>query len=113
MKEDSTGKVRLAKIVKEKIKDGSINTRGCNHFKKIKDVEPSSPQCEKCLELGDTWVHLRLCLTCGNVGCCDDSKNKHASQHFKETGHPVIVSYEPEEYWIWCYHHEVGVMTQR
>ncbi len=58
---------------------------------------------EDCLKAGDTWVHLRLCETCGQVGCCDSSKNKHALSHFRATGHPVIKSFEPGEEWGWCY----------
>jgi len=56
--------------------------------------------------MGDTWVNLRLCLTCGQVGCCDNSKNKHATAHHKETGHPVIQSYQPGEAWRYCYVHD-------
>jgi uncharacterized UBP type Zn finger protein len=78
---------------------------GCTHkdMIKIKDVEPGSRGCEKCLKIGDGWVHLRICLTCGHVGCCDDSKNKHATKHFKETGHPIIQSFQPGEDWKYCY----------
>jgi len=63
--------------------------------------------CEECLELGDTWVHLRQCLQCGHVGCCDASRNKHATKHFKATGHPLITSLERGERWIWCFVDEV------
>jgi uncharacterized UBP type Zn finger protein len=66
-------------------------------------VEPSSPGCKECLASGDEWVHLRLCMTCGHVGCCDDSKNRHATRHFHVTKHPVIKSFEPGEDWAWCY----------
>jgi hypothetical protein len=59
--------------------------------------------CEECLESGDTWVHLRQCLQCGHVGCCDSSRNKHATRHFKDTGHPLVTSLERGELWIWCY----------
>ena len=59
--------------------------------------------CQECLKTGDTWVHLRLCLTCGHVGCCDSSKNKHATRHFHATKHPLIRSIEPGESWLWCY----------
>jgi uncharacterized UBP type Zn finger protein len=59
--------------------------------------------CEECLKTGDTWVHLRLCMVCGKVGCCDDSKNKHATAHFREAGHPLIRSLEPLESWAWCF----------
>ncbi|MEO6927866.1 MAG: UBP-type zinc finger domain-containing protein [Casimicrobiaceae bacterium] len=62
--------------------------------------------CEECLALGDTWVHLRLCVHCGHVGCCDSSKNRHATRHFAATGHPVIRSLEPGEDWLWCFEDE-------
>lgn len=77
----------------------------CEHLKDAKeDVAAKTPAgCEECLMIGDTWVHLRLCLTCGHVGCCDSSKNKHATKHFHETKHPVIKSFEPGESWKWCY----------
>jgi len=63
--------------------------------------------CEECLQMGDTWVHLRLCLTCGHVGCCDSSKNKHATKHYHATKHPVMRSFEPGEKWMWCYVDEI------
>ena len=70
------------------------------------DIEPRPPRtegCEECLKLGTPWVHLRLCLTCGHVGCCDSSPGRHATRHFHSTTHPVIASYEPGERWAWCY----------
>ncbi len=75
----------------------------CTHLDQIRTVTPRSDGCEECLRAGDDWMHLRLCLTCGRVGCCDDSKNKHATAHFHSTGHPVIESLEPGEGWCWCY----------
>jgi len=75
----------------------------CSHVGQIQDVTPSAKGCEDCLKIGDSWVHLRLCLICGHVGCCDDSKNKHAAGHFHATGHPIIRSLEPGEDWLWCY----------
>jgi uncharacterized UBP type Zn finger protein len=75
----------------------------CSHLDLIHDVQPSGRGCQQCLELGDTWVHLRLCRTCGQVGCCDDSKNKHARAHYHAAAHPVIQSFEPGENWLWCY----------
>jgi uncharacterized UBP type Zn finger protein len=68
-------------------------------------VEPQSTEgCQDCLEAGEhDWVHLRLCLTCGRVGCCDSSPRKHATAHFRATGHPVIKSFQPGEDWRWCY----------
>src|SRR5437660_2509249 len=75
----------------------------CPHVKQIRPVTPNSEGCEECLATGDRWVHLRLCLTCGHVGCCDSSKNKHATKHFHASGHPVMKSAEPGESWGWCY----------
>ena len=73
------------------------------------DRPANTPEgCEECLAQGDTWVHLRLCLACGHVGCCDSSKNKHATKHFHRTKHPVIRSWEPGERWMWCYADEAG-----
>jgi hypothetical protein len=74
----------------------------CGHLDMIRDVRPSSTGCAECLRIGSGWVHLRLCLTCGNVGCCDDSPNRHASAHVRAAGHPIIQSFEPDEDWIWC-----------
>ena len=64
---------------------------------------PSSTGCEDCLRIGGTWVHLRLCLQCGHVGCCDQSPNKHATAHFHADHHPLIQSFEPGEDWMYCY----------
>ena len=75
----------------------------CPHVQQIQPVTPNSEGCEECLATGDRWVHLRLCLTCGHVGCCDSSKNKHATKHFNATRHPVIRSLEPGEQWGFCY----------
>jgi uncharacterized UBP type Zn finger protein len=82
----------------------------CTHLDQIRDVKPKTPDgCEECLESGDTWVHLRMCLTCGHVGCCDNSRNKHATKHFHATNHPLMQSYERGEDWIWCYVDEVAM----
>ena len=75
----------------------------CTHTDQIKPVKPRVYGCEECLETGDDWVHLRLCLTCGHVGCCDSSRNKHATRHFHHTTHPIIRSIEQGENWGWCY----------
>jgi uncharacterized UBP type Zn finger protein len=75
----------------------------CMHLDQIQDVEPHTNGCEECLKMGDTWVHLRLCMECGHVGCCDSSKNKHATKHFHHTEHPIMRSIEPGETWGWCY----------
>jgi uncharacterized UBP type Zn finger protein len=81
----------------------------CSHTSQIKDVEPSAEGCEDCLRTGDTWMHLRECLICGHVGCCDQSPNRHATMHFHATKHPIIRSFEPGEDWRWCYVDEVLV----
>ncbi len=75
----------------------------CTHLDQINDVRPSAQGCEECLQMGDTWLHLRECLACGHVGCCDNSKNKHARKHFHAIGHPIVQSFEPGEDWRWCY----------
>jgi len=80
----------------------------CKHLTALKQkraapVHPSSHGCKECLESGDEWVHLRLCMTCGHVGCCDSSPNRHATRHHHATKHPVIKSFEPGEDWGWCY----------
>lgn len=82
----------------------------CAHLEQITITEPSGPVlgCEECLKIGGRWVHLRMCESCGKVGCCDDSPNRHASKHFAETSHPVIRSLEPGEVWSWCYVDEVA-----
>jgi hypothetical protein len=81
----------------------NLNMR-CAHLDQIRDVEPRTPRgCEECLRTNSWWVHLRLCLICGHVGCCDDSPNKHATKHFAATRHPIIRSLEPGEDWGWCY----------
>ena len=75
----------------------------CKHLDQIKIVTTKTRVCPECVKLGDTWVHLRLCLICGHVGCCDSSKNTHATKHFHSSRHPLIRSIEPGEYWMWCY----------
>ncbi|HEX8368435.1 MAG TPA: UBP-type zinc finger domain-containing protein [Pyrinomonadaceae bacterium] len=76
----------------------------CEHLSEIKAaVTPSADGCEDCLKTGGWWVHLRLCETCGHVGCCDNSPNKHATKHFHASKHPIIKSFEPGEDWGYCY----------
>jgi len=87
--------------------------KACPHFARIKVTSTEVDVCPECKQMGDTWVHLRLCTDCGHVGCCDSSKNKHATKHFHKTKHPVIRSIEPGESWTWCYVDEVmGEMTR-
>jgi hypothetical protein len=87
----------------------------CEHIDGVLGVPPSltpsADGCEDCLPIGSWWVHLRLCQTCGHVGCCDESPNRHAAAHAATEGHPVISSFEPDESWLWCFVDEVGVET--
>src|SRR5260221_2295530 len=80
-------------------------TDRCEHFSDIQNVDARSNGCEGCLALGDRWTQLRVCLTCGHVGCCEDSKNAHALAHFNATGHPMISSLEHGDTWGWRYVH--------
>ncbi|OEO30710.1 hypothetical protein VW23_019775 [Devosia insulae DS-56] len=80
----------------------------CTHASAIHDVEPSSLDgCPECIAMGDRWVHLRICLSCGHVGCCDSSRNRHARRHFEITAHPIIASFQPGEDWRYCYADDV------
>jgi uncharacterized UBP type Zn finger protein len=100
-------RAKIQTKIREVSELGKEEKRGCIHFDQIQDVTPDSDVCEACVALGDTWVNLRLCMTCGQVGCCDDSKNTHARKHSMATMHPVIMSYKPGEDWLWCYVDEV------
>ncbi len=76
----------------------------CAHLQDLAVCEPSRLDgCEDCLKIGGRWVHLRMCMTCGHVGCCDNSPNRHATAHYRESAHPVIQSFEPGEAWAYCY----------
>ncbi|BCJ55568.1 hypothetical protein Asp14428_70430 [Actinoplanes sp. NBRC 14428] len=83
----------------------------CEHLKNATEPDPQAPQgagCPECVEDGyQDWVHVRLCLTCGYVACCDSSPRRHMSRHYEETGHPVMRSYEPGEHWKWCFADEI------
>jgi uncharacterized UBP type Zn finger protein len=79
----------------------------CEHLRATTDVKrPARQECERCVETGAKWVHLRTCQECGVTLCCDSSPNRHASKHAKSAGHPVIASAEPGERWIYCYEHD-------
>jgi uncharacterized UBP type Zn finger protein len=84
----------------------------CTHLDtiEIKELPEAVEGCEDCLRTGDAWCHLRMCLTCGHVGCCDSSPNRHASAHALAQGHPIIRSIQPGEDWSWCYVDEVGMV---
>ena len=84
----------------------------CEHLAEVNDVAPTPPNgCAECLANGGRWVHLRECLICGHVGCCDSSPSRHATAHYRETAHPIVTSYEPDEDWVWCYPDEAVVGT--
>ena len=83
----------------------------CTHLDQIRQVTPNTVGCEECMKTGDSWVHLRLCLSCGHVGCCDDSPERHATAHYHSTSHPIIRSLEPGEDWNWCYIDEVAFLV--
>ena len=80
----------------------------CSHLDQIAEVEPGSWGCEDCLAAWQrNWVHLRVCQSCGHVGCCDQSPGRHATAHYNTVGHPLIRSYEPGEDWYYCYPDDV------
>ena len=85
---------------------------GCTHVNRVQvDELPSAVDgCEACLENGDPWLHLRICLECGAVGCCDDSPGRHATQHHEESGHLLIRSLEPGEVWAYCYADDASLL---
>jgi uncharacterized UBP type Zn finger protein len=84
----------------------------CTHVDRIRDVTPEANGCVECLAIGEEWAYLRLCMTCGHVGCCDSSKNKHATAHARASDHPIVESYEPGEDWFWCYLDEVAFLVE-
>ena len=85
----------------------------CTHLDSVRITEPATHACAECVAAGDTWVHLRLCMLCGHVVCCDSSKNKHATKHYHAVGHPIVRSIEPGEDWGWCYVDEVMIPSVR
>jgi uncharacterized UBP type Zn finger protein len=86
-------------------REAVLITEPCEHAASVKIREVTRPGagCEDCMKIGGRWVHLRECLTCGHVGCCDSSPNRHATAHFKSSKHPIVTSVEPGETWVWCY----------
>lgn len=93
---------RLADEARRFAFQGSFATRACSHAGTAA-LPSARPVCPACVAAGSSWVHLRMCLTCGAVGCCDSSMWRHARRHHDETGHPLIRSIEPGESWAWCY----------
>jgi uncharacterized UBP type Zn finger protein len=85
----------------------------CSHARSVSPVSPHTHGCEECLRTGARWVHLRLCLSCGHVGCCDSSPHRHATKHFHASGHPIVASFEPGERWAWCFVDEAELAVPR
>ena len=87
----------------------------CTHLDQVKLTEPPEEiaGCEECLAAGETWVHLRMCATCGKIGCCDSSPNRHASKHAEASAHPIIRSAEPGEEWSWCFLDQTAFIVRR
>ena len=93
---------------------GLVATPVCTHLDQIAVVElPTAIDgCEECLKLGSSWLHLRMCMTCGKIGCCDSSPNRHASRHARDEEHPIARSAQPGEDWSWCYLDEIAFVVQ-
>jgi uncharacterized UBP type Zn finger protein len=91
-----------------------VSVSPCSHLDEVvvRELPAEVPGCEDCLASGGKWLHLRICLTCGHVGCCDSSPNRHATAHFHATSHPLIRSLEPGEEWSWCYDDEVALLIE-
>jgi hypothetical protein len=87
-------------------------SESCSHLDQITSVAPSGNGCQECLQMGGHWLHLRRCASCGHVGCCDSSPNRHATAHFDSSGHPLVQSFEPGEDWYWCYIDDLGFERQ-
>jgi uncharacterized UBP type Zn finger protein len=97
-------------ICRSRAQNRGVNTTACTHLDQIRDVEPDTLDgCSDCLRIGSSWVHLRECLTCGHVGCCDNSPNRHARQHSGSSQHPIIQSFEPGEGWRYCFVDDVFI----
>jgi uncharacterized UBP type Zn finger protein len=90
-------------------KEVTMTLQACEHFSNLEPVRPSAEGCEDCLRIGGAWVHLRMCLRCGHMGCCESSPHRHATAHFHSTLHPAVRSMQPGEDWGWCYEDEIFV----
>ena len=83
--------------------NGQVGDKDCSHLDKIQFVDPSTDVCQDCVDMGNVWPALRMCLECGYVGCCDTSKNKHTKAHIETSGHTLVRSIRLQESWVWCY----------
>ncbi len=86
-----------------------MTTGLCEHLQHVENTPKPDGGCGQCLALGDRWVHLRFCVACGQIGCCDDSKNRHATKHALDEGHPVLRTKEAHENWAWCVDDRIGL----
>jgi uncharacterized UBP type Zn finger protein len=95
---------RLENAILRRVWTGRFRQVPCEHLSSVRDVKPEADTCRACQALGDTWPALRMCMTCGHVGCCDQAKNQHALKHFQTTGHPIVRPYRERGMdWLWCY----------
>ena len=98
-----TGYTRIKNAALRRMWTGSFRRKRCSHLDQVSDPAPSAEVCVECVAQGDTWPALRMCMTCGYVGCCDKAKNRHMARHFELTGHPVIRAYHERGMdWLWC-----------
>jgi uncharacterized UBP type Zn finger protein len=95
--------VVIPEIIFKVIFTGQVADKPCSHLGMVQVTEPTTDVCQQCVESGDIWPALRMCLVCGFVGCCDTSVNKHMKAHYQETGHPIFRSIRMDEGWVWCY----------
>ena len=93
--------------------EGNATSKACHHLSRVNDVEPSVQHaCEDCLREGTRWVHLRMCLECGHMGCCDNSPRRHATAHWRAVDHVLVRSMEPDDSWAWCYADELFLLPE-
>ena len=100
-------KLPTGEALRKQVWSRGRDPNNCSHHVEIREVTPSADGCEECLAMGDSWIHLRMCMTCGHVGCCNDSKNKHAFKHYHATDHPIVKPMEEGEEWLWCFADEL------
>ncbi|KAA3645498.1 MAG: hypothetical protein DWQ07_13605 [Chloroflexi bacterium] len=103
MKINSKSRFSLKDLLRRWLWTGQLRQKDCTHRAQVLIQETDLYECRDCLASGDAWFHLRLCMACGYVGCCENSKNKHALTHFEHSTHPIVRSIEPDEDWMWCY----------
>jgi uncharacterized UBP type Zn finger protein len=94
----------VVNLVLRRMWTGAFRRTPCAHLETVRPITADTNVCQECVELGDTWPALRLCMTCGHVGCCEKAKNQHALRHYEATGHPIVLAYrERGMHWMWCY----------